>query len=250
MKERKAKMNLPPYKHLIKELLEYSIDKKLGHVPSALSMLYSLVAVFSQIPKEDLNSYNIIIGKPFGAQAYYIIWKYLYDLDIDNLSYGINHNEIPFIEYSDPTIGNALGVAIGKCLQNNKVTIVTLPDSVFNMGPTLEAIQFLKHNQIPIVLYIDYNGTTLLGKSLDAYEIHSILSLSNIGVLYHYIDKELCTTESYDYIIPMVLNTKRPLAVINVSRKGFGVQEMENDPKGWHYKKLEKLEDITINIKD
>jgi len=100
------------------DILEMSLRAKAGHVPSALSMVDYMTVVFDRL---KLGIDRILLGKPFGAQAYYALlagygviepawdrygssrpgWTYIMDRD---------H---PLVHYIDDTMGNAIGVACG-----------------------------------------------------------------------------------------------------------------------------------------
>ena len=100
------------------EIVTYSRNNGLTHVPSALSMATYVEFLFENkiiVPYRD----KIVLGKPFGSQTYYILWKKMGLLkDIDNLSVGVKHNEIDFVDYGEETMGNALGVGSGIALSN------------------------------------------------------------------------------------------------------------------------------------
>jgi transketolase N-terminal domain/subunit len=215
------------------------------HLPSSLSHLYYLDALFTNnIITKD---WNIVIGKPFGADAYYYIWKKLGWIEKDKkYSYGIKHEELPFVNYSEETLGNALGVAAGIALSSNKRTWCNISDGTLQMGPTLEAIQFIGHHNLNIILTIDYNRIQLTGNTLDIMGITQtqIMDLfQNAGWLVFYIidinpDALKQTIEKF---------TNRPIVFIFETIKGKGVREMEQDPVGWHYKNLKDLNEITIS---
>ena len=223
----------------IKELLKYSQEQDLAHIPSALSHLDLLNYLYFNKIIDPLND-NLIIGKPFGAQSYYLIWKKLGLLEnIEKLSYGVKHNEIPFVDFSEETLGNALGVGIGICLANNKLTWVHLSDGAFQMGPTLEALQFLRKVKIPLIITVDANdyqltGTTKEVMNIDAFDILNITN--SFGLNSKFIDKD------YRVINESLRKTKEPLVLVFKTKKGNGIPEMELDPIKWHYKKLEEGE--------
>ncbi|MFZ9615180.1 MAG: hypothetical protein ACO3AG_00750, partial [Fluviibacter sp.] len=137
-----------------KQILEYSFEHNLGHIASAFSMVDYLKSVFKYIKRDD----KIIIGKPFGAQAYYTIWKDRGWLtDIDNLHMGVKHDEIKFVDYSEETIGNALGVGAGIAMATDKKVYINISDGALQMGNTLEAIQFIGQHQLKnIICTVDY----------------------------------------------------------------------------------------------
>ncbi len=235
-------------KMLRSRLLRYSIDKDLGHIPSALSMYNYLYELFeNEETDEIINPYdwNIVIGKPFGAQAYYIIWHYFYMLDKTNLSYGVKHSEINFVDFGEETLGNALGIASG-ISYNGKRTWCNLSDGVLQMGPTLEAIQFIGHNKQDIVLTVDYNRTQLTGDTIEimGMTISAVSEMfSNHGWKVYKIESDKFHKGPAKALIEQL---NGPIVFLIETTKGDGVVEMEADPIGWHYKKLGSLNEITI----
>lgn len=160
------------------EILEYSEKYNMQHLPSAMSMHNYVSKLFSE---KIINPYrdNIIIGKPFGAQSYYVTWikeKYIND---KQYSYGVSHDEIDFVNFSDVTLGNSLGVASGIELSNKKLTWCNLSDSQLQMGAILEAIQFIGRNKQNIKLTIDFNNFQLTGSLMTSLSSCENLFSSN-----------------------------------------------------------------------
>lgn len=215
-----------------RELLEYSYKHNLGHIPSALSMLDYVDELFSKklVTPDD----KIVIGKPFGAQAYYIIWKKLgYLDDIDNLSIAVKHDEIPFVDYSEETIGDSLGVATGIALTTDNRVWVNLTDATLQMGATLEAIQFIGQHQLKnIMVTVDYNNSQVTGQTSDIINVDPVINFfHNYGWTVKYkID---------DFAIE-----DKPQVYIMKTTKGKGIPSMEKDIKKWHYKKITSQEEL------
>ena len=232
---------------LRKRLLDYSIKNELSHIPSALSMFNYLYELFNHdVTDEIIDPYewNIVIGKPFGAQAYYVIWHYYYMLDISNLAYGVKHDEIKFVDYGEETLGNALGVASGMSY-NGKRTWCNISDGALQMGPTLEAIQFIGHNKQDIVLTVDYNRTQLTGNTtkIMGMTINSVYdTFYNAGWVVYKVDSKDFRKE----VVRKVLERNGPIVFLIETIKGEGVEEMEKDPVLWHYLPLTNIQDITI----
>lgn len=232
---------------LKKRLIEYSINNKLSHIPSALSMFNYLYELFNfEDSQEVINPYNwnIVIGKPFGAQAYYIIWHYYYMLDITHKAYIIQENEIDFVDFSEETLGNALGVASG-ISYNGKRTWCNISDGALQMGSTLEAIQFIGHNQQDIVLTVDYNRTQLTGNTNQIMGI----TINGMKDIFHAASWRVYIVESdnfYSGIVKSVIDKKGPVVFLIETNKGDGIVEMENDPILWHYKQLKDINEITF----
>jgi len=236
----------------MKKILQYSIDNKLKHIPSALSQ-YSYLKYVLPMLKQD---YNICIGKPFGSQAYYLPWLEMgYIKENQKLSYGIKHDELEFVNFSEETLGNALGVASGVALISDKPTYCNISDGALQMGATLEALQFIGKHEQNILLNIDFNGVQLTGKTLDnikpdIFEMRDILSNYGWNVFINDIkrwednkqDPNKIIKEQLDYF----LESKKPVIQLFLTTKGYGVKEMEDDPVYWHYRELNNINDVTI----
>jgi len=227
-----------------KKLIQYSIDNDLAHMPSALSQ-YSYLKYL--LPLFNYDKINIVIGKPFGAQAYYLIWKDIGLILPDQvLSYGVKHSELDFVSYGEETLGNALGIASGIAIASDKKTYVNLSDGAMQMGPTLEAIQFIGANQQNILVTIDCNGQQLTGSTYDILG-QTILNHQNTFNNNHF--KTFIITENdlnIDYLI-YLLSLTGPVCILFKTYKGQGVVEMKNDPVGYHYKKLRNIDEITFS---
>lgn len=215
-----------------KEMLRYSFKHKLGHIPSALSMFDYVNELFSK--KLVTPTDKIVIGKPFGAQAYYTIWKELgYLTDIDCLSIAVKHDEIDFVDYSEETIGDSLGVAAGIAMTTDKLVWVNLTDATLQMGATLEAIQFIgQHKLKNILVTVDYNGSQVTGKTNDIISVDPVINFfENYGWEVYY------DLENFSI-------SNNPKVFIMRTTKGHGIRSMEKDIKKWHYKKIETLEEL------
>jgi transketolase len=219
-------------KDLKRELLEYSFKHNLGHIPSALSMFDYVYDLF--VNKLVTPDDKIVIGKPFGAQTYYVIWKYLGYLDnIDNLSIAVKHEEIPFVTVSEETMGNSLGLAAGIAMTTDKLVWVNLSDGALQIGSLLEAIQFIGHNNLKnILVTVDYNGSQVTGYTKD------ILSVDSVPNFF-----EDCGWE-VNYDLTNFKIGDRPKVFIMKTTKGNGIPAMEKDIKKWHYKKIETLTEL------
>jgi transketolase N-terminal domain/subunit len=224
---------------LLKEkLLEYSYENNLAHIPSALSMFDYVYELFYNklVTLDD----KIVIGKPFGAQTYYVIWKELGFLDsIDNLSVAVKHDEIPFVDFSEETIGDSLGIAAGIAMTTDKLVWVNLSDACLQMGATLEAIQFIGHNKLKnILVTIDYNGSQVTGNTADIIPTDPIIEMfSGYGWDVKY---DLTNFKIEDC----------PKVFIMKTIKGNGISRMEKDIKKWHYRKIESLTELQSLVQE
>lgn len=220
------------------KLLEFSYENKLTHVPSALSMLTYIDVIFRNgfiKPYRD----KIVLGKPFGSQAYYVVWRELGYIDnIEKLSLGVKHNEIDFVDYSEETMGNALGVSAGIALANpNQRVWVNLTDATLQMGSTLEAIQYIGHNNLKnIIMTVDYNNYQVTGNTSEVLSVDPVIDFLNNNKW----DVIECSGHDEDNIkshFPVMSNN--PVVVIYKTTKGHGVDYMEADPIKWHYRPME-----------
>lgn len=223
-----------------KFLLEYSFENKLSHIASSLSMLDYVDVLFSN--KILTTKDHIVIGKPFGAQAYYLVWREQGWLEnIEKLSVGVKHDEIPFVDYGEETMGNALGVSIGIAIANpNSKVWVNISDACLQMGNTLEALQFIGHNKINnIFVTVDYNNSQVTGDIDKILKVEPIINLCrHYGWWTQVVDghdrSQLNSTFKN-------LTDSLPNIVFCKTIKGKGVPQMERDIKKWHYKKIETL---------
>lgn len=225
------------------EILKYSFEKQLTHVPSALSMFDYLYEIFNlQViqPYKD----KIVIGKPFGSQAYYIIWKHFGWLnDIENLSMGVKHDEIDFVDYSEETMGNALGIGAGIATACENRVWVNITDATLQMGSTLEAIQYIGQKKINnIFLTVDFNNRQVTGRTsdiIDARPVINFLQDNNWNVF----QADGHDKKSIKLAIQQIENSvvKAPSVIIFHTEKGHGVDYMVQNPVKWHYKPIDKL---------
>ena len=220
-----------------KEILEYSFKHDLAHIPSALSMIDYIQSVFKYIKRDD----KIVIGKPFGAQAYYLTWKDKGWLtEIDSLHKGVKHEEIDFVDYSEETIGNALGVASGIAMTTDKNVYVNITDASLQMGNTLESIQFIgQHRQSNIICTVDYNNAQVTGKTSDIIDVEPIISMARLYNWNVYVVDGHDKNKLDQVIYAAVQDNELPSLVICVTKKGKGINRMQEDIKKWHYKKIE-----------
>lgn len=225
------------------ELLEYSFHNKLSHIPSALSMLDYIEVLFTgkYVTPDDF----IVIGKPFGAQAYYLVWRKMgYLENIEQLSIGVKHDEVPFVNFSEETMGNALGVAAGVAMAHpDKRVWVNITDAALQMGNTLEAIQFIGHHRLNNMLVtVDYNNAQVTGTVADILPVDPIISMCKH---YHWWT-EVVDGHNHEKLHATFANavTTVPTIFFCQTQKGHGIESMMKDIKKWHYKKIETLTEL------
>jgi transketolase len=224
---------------MIHELIEYSSLNKLSHIPSSLSMLDYIDVLFEKkhiVPFRD----KIILGKPFGSQAYYLVWKKCgYLKNIETLSIGVKHSEIPFVDFSEETMGNALGIAAGIAHTTSDIIYVNLSDASLQMGSTLEAIAYIGANRLNnVIVTIDYNQIQVTGKTDDIISVKPCPSFfKNYGWNVTHVDGH-DRKKLHKAFLKIKNNRTKPLVYFCHTIKGYGVDYMETDPITWHYKLL------------
>lgn len=219
--------------------IDYIRRYQYTHIPSALSQIYYLNHVFGEKLVEPFD-HNIVLGKPFGHAAYYYIWEKLGYLEPMRYSNGVRHEEITFVDFSDVTIGNALGVASGIEMGNDKMTYVNMSDSQLQMGSVMEAIQFIGRHQQNIKVTIDYNKSQLTSNLLTTLEADQSMFRTNAWYVSTVNDNNLeRLRHGFDCSGPSVM-------FVNTT-KGKGVQEMIDDPEYWHYRPIGVRELTTSN---
>lgn len=235
-------------KKLVKEVLTFSYNHKLSHIASALSMLTYVNELFSS--KHVTPNDHIVIGKPFGAQAYYLIWRELgYLNNIESLSVGVKHDEIPFVDYGEETMGNALGVAAGIAMATDKRVWVNISDAALQMGNTLEAIQFIGHNKLKnVFLTVDYNNAQVTGSVDDILSVWpTVQFFKENGWYVQEVDGHdpIALNEKFNNLVSSI-----PNVIFCNTKKGYGVKQIQDDTKKWHYKQIETLEELQSLVQE
>jgi transketolase len=184
---------------------------------------------------------KIVLGKPFGAQTYYVIWKHLgWISDIDNLSVAVKHDEIPFVDFSEETIGDSLGVATGIAMTTDKLVWVNLTDATLQMGATLEAIQFIGHNKLKnILVTVDYNRSQVTGSTDDILTVDPVIEFFR-GYGWEVI---------HDDLSQFFIGDKPKVFIMNTI-KGNGIKRMMDNQKMWHYRKIADQDELESLIKE
>ena len=220
------------------DLLRFSYEQKLAHIPSALSMFDYVYDLF--VNKLVTPDDKLIIGKPFGCQTYYIIWKHLGYLDrIDNLSVALKHDEVPWVTLAEETMGNSLGIAAGVALTTDKLVWVNLTDATLQMGATAEAIQFIGHNRLKNVLVtIDYNGCQVTGRTADIMPTDPVVELF-----------KSCGWEVFHDLNNFAIGDKPRVFVIH-TQKGSGIPTMSDNIKKWHYRTIADQQELELLEKE
>lgn len=208
---------LENYKHHIINLLYDSYIYKLGHIPSALSILPIVL-------KLKDNKTPIIIGKSFGIQAWFID-ENIKNFFVKNKEYKILtkdffNNSSFNVKYCQQQLGLAAGFSVGYSIYKNQCICLLSDGDVF-LESTLSAIDLSFRLNLHINFIIDSNNCQLFN------------SKSVNSVLEKYVYKE--------YSINGFLNNELkngPFITIVKTIKGYGIKTLEENPKDWHYRLL------------
>ena len=218
----------------VEALLRFSYKNNMTHIASSLSQLEFIHELFTKefvVPYRD----KIVLGKAFGSQSMLLTWKELGYLDnIDSFGF-VRHGEVPFVEFSEYTLGNAMGVSAGIAIAvPNQLVWCHISDGALQMGNTLEAIQFIGHNNIKNVLVtVDYNGGQVTG------DINKILPVEPVIELFRGYGWDVYDSDLSNFNIG-----DKPKVFIMRTVKGQGVPSIEKDIRKWHYKKIESYEEL------
>ncbi len=243
------------------KMLGLGASKGWGHVASALSSHSYLRHLLPQLK----TNYDMVIGKPFGSHAYYSIWHemgLMTDNQLDTAKYIIDHRDLPFIYYSETTLGNALGVAIGRAIGSNKDKPVwcNISDGALSMGPTLEAIismaNLRQHMKNDLLLTIDFNYHTTLDENIINYAaiVEFFQSHNWTVTTIQIVDEECSHIKTY---IENVLSQNRMVngwanaeVIIFMTEKGDGVDDIKADLVKYHAKPVSIAELNYMNVEE
>ena len=226
------------------DILEMSLCAKAGHVPSALSMVDYMTVVFGRL---KLGLDRILLGKPFGAQAYYALLAGYGVIERDWGRYGtsqpgwtyIMDRDHPLVHYIDDTMGNALGVACGVAQGCEARVYVNMSDAALQAGTTWEAFAYAGWRQLDnIVVTIDHNDMQVLGKISEICPIEPLeTKLCAFG--WRVLRSDGHNMGAIEDAVEQAFDPcARPTIVVFDTIKGKGVPFMEGAP-GWHYRKLD-----------
>ena len=227
-------------------IIKMSFSAQVAHVPSALSMCDYLGVAFELITPDE---FRFVLGKPFGAQAYYSLFSHYGWLQGDLSDYGsmasewryIIQREHPLVTYIDETMGNCLSVACGIAMAGRKA-FVNISDAAFQEGTIWESALFAGvHKLSNIVMLVDNNNMQALGKTSSILDLGS-LEDKLLAFGWAVLGCDGHNLQSIRNAIADVMSVRSmPHAIVCHTIKGKGVSFMEENLL-WHYKVLCKQE--------
>jgi len=233
-----------------KDILRMSFLSKAGHIPSALSMVDYLYILFKY---RYLNLFEdkIVIGKTYGAQAYYVVFSKIGvfpKIELDNfgktghfLTHGISAN-FPGIDFAEETLASCLGVACGMALSlknknSSKKVYVNVSDASLQAGTIWEAAMFAStFNLSDIVMTVDLNRQQILCDTMGMESLDDKFVSFGWNVIQKNGHNLKDIKEAYKLAFSENYSGK-PTVILFNTLKGKGVSFMEGD-LNWHYMSL------------
>lgn len=231
------------------QVVDISYHEQLSHVSSALSMVDYLTILFSKYVK--LGKDKVVVGKPFGGQTYHVIFKQLCDnYQIVEKNKMIVSHLNKMVSYSEETLSNSLSAACGIALTTKENVFVNISDSQLQSGFFWEGCMFAGNRNLKnITLAVDYNNMQCLGT------VDSIMSLEPLKSKFESFkwDAYICNGYNIEEMIETFdlafAERERPVALIMLTKKGFGINTME-DVCSSHGKPLTEAEYRSYYEKD
>jgi transketolase len=231
---------------LRKLIIEAAFFAKHGHIPSALSIVESVIAIHEIKKDGDI----FILSKGHGCLAYYaylchigeITKEELFNFGKKNSKLGghPDRNKIKSVYASTGSLGHGLPIAVGAALANslnkkfNKVYCL-IGDGESNEGSIWESLSVAKNlNLKNLVCIVDNNNSQI--RSLPAI---------NLTEKFKAFGWNTFEIDGHDIeLIKNTLNTNSevPIAIIANTIKGKGIKDIEKNIFGWHHRAPSEIE--------
>jgi transketolase len=225
-------------KVLIEKILNLSVHKNEGHIPSSLSILDILYVLY----KNKRPSDKIILSKGHASLGLYVImneFNYITDeelnsfCELQSLLGGHPSTKLQHVDASTGSLGHGFPIGAGKALakkikKEDGIVYVIAGDGEMNEGSMWETLMFVSSKNIKnIKLIIDYNHSNDRAITLDNLE-NKIKSFN----------WNVTSIDGHDHQSIYEIMTQYvdgPHCVIANTIKGKGIRMMENNPE-WHHK--------------
>ena len=253
-------MHKEEIKNIKKKIIEVAHVAKEGHLGSSFSVLDILFVLYdgaANITTSNLDSSDrdyIVLSKGHASLGHAAILENKNFInEADFVSYCSHESilgghlskcSVPGVEVSTGSLGHGVAVAAGLALsakiRNTKNKVFTIVgDGEINEGTFWETLLLASHHGLDNLFFIiDYNRSNDRALKLDPLKD----KLDSFGCAVEVIDghnhKEL-----RDAFIKN--NFKTPKAIIANTIKGFGIEEMENNP-AWHHRNPTQEEKIKM----
>jgi transketolase len=236
-------------KGLRRDIVNTSYKSGSGHVPSALSILEPIFAVYSNWQIGDgKESDSFLLSKGHGSLALYVVLAFTgaiskRDLDefctADGLLGGHpDSTKVPGVVASTGSLGHgypmAAGIAYGKKNLSSSAgrVFALLGDGECNEGSIWETALLVSHHNLSNLLtWVDYNhsGDRALG-------------LGDLSAKWRAFGFQVVDVDGHNFeAVEEAINREylSPAVIIANSTKGQGVSFMENNP-AWHHTPMDK----------
>lgn len=220
-----------------------------GHIPSALSILDILYAIYFSQSLDVVERDDFILSKGHASLALYAVlsekgliptsWSDNFGKFDSNYGGHPHRLKVPYALASTGSLGHGLpmatGIAYGKKItKSTSKTIVLLGDGELNEGTTWEASLFALHHRLNnLKVVIDYNESG--NRAINLSDLNSKF----IGLGWQVINVE---GHNVNLISQFLVDNKsdKPTVIIAETIKGYRIKEMEHNP-AWHHTKISKI---------
>lgn len=236
-------------KELRRDIVKTSFRSGSGHVPSALSILEPIFAVYRNWHIGDSQEHDsFLLSKGHGSLALYAVLAFagvISQRDLDEfctaegrLGGHPDSTKVPGVVGSTGSLGHgypmAAGIAYGKKNLSSSTgrVFALLGDGECNEGSIWETALLVSHHNLSNLLtWVDYNhsGDRALG-------------LGDLSEKWRAFGFEVIEVDGHDFAdVEKAINRKysSPAVIIANSTKGKGVAFMENNP-AWHHTLIDK----------
>ncbi|MGQ0553286.1 MAG: transketolase [Planctomycetota bacterium] len=235
-------------------IIEQSLDSRVGHIGSALSIADIMAVLWEGVLRDAGTTAphrdRFVLGKGHAALALYGVlrWKGLLSEEVfrtycaDNSLLGVHpEHALPGVDLSTGSLGQGLsvacGLALGLRLRNSPGRVhALLSDAECNEGQVWEAAAFAGHHRLDnLTVVVDLNGLQALGHTRD---VLNQTRLAQVWASFHWetveVDGHSCDALLSAYRRPQA---GQPRVLIARTVLGKGVSFME-DRLEWHYRNL------------
>ena len=210
-----------------------------GHVPSSLSVLDVMYALYRDYISKDSN-HKFVLSKGHASLGLYVVLDYfgMLGTDIntfckfDSLLGGHPTMKLPSVEASTGSLGHGMPIAVGMAMAKkirgiDGTVFVLIGDGEANEGTVWEsALLASQHGLDNLVCLLDHNHSTDRAMKIDdGCSKFSSFGWKTIEVDGHDIQA----------ITSAVATIGKPAFVLCNTIKGKGIRMMENNPE-WHHK--------------
>jgi len=231
---------------LRKLILEAAFNAKHGHIPSALSIVETIIAIHEIKQENDV----FILSKGHGCLAYYAYLCHTGEISEQELfNFGKkqnklgghpDRNKIKSVYASTGSLGHGLPIAVGVALANklnkkmNKVFCL-IGDGESNEGTIWESLLIANNLKLTnLVCLVDNNNSQIRSlPTINLFDKFKSFGWSTVEVDGHNVESIKKS---------LLIETNSPLAIVANTKKGKGISDLENNMFGWHHKAPTQIE--------